>query len=113
MNSYVFVTGTGRHEISENVNRCALLNVNRRILKNFFLRGDFAPKPPFLGCFDGSLLSALQAYRSGVTFFDLAISVHLIRGRANDVPIPNRLFVRVIVSAVEAPKVTHISQSES
>ena len=40
--------------MGKNVNRCPLLNLNRRILKIFPHGGDFAPKSPFYGCFDGS-----------------------------------------------------------
>jgi len=40
--------------------------------------------------------------------FDLAS----VRAKANGVPTPNRLFVRLIVSAVEAPKVTQMSTTE-
>jgi len=40
--------------------------------------------------------------------FDLAS----VRAKANSVPTPNRLFVRLIVSAVEAPKVTQMSTTE-
>ena len=37
------------------------------------------------------------------------LSLPSIRGRANGVPFPSRLFVRFTVSPVEAPKVTHVS----
>ena len=51
------------------------------------------------------------AYRSGVTFFDLS-KPSSITGRANGVPTLNRLFVRLTVLAVEAPKITQILLSE-
>jgi len=77
--------GTDQHDIRvKNVNRCAPLNVNRKNYENIRRRGDFTPKPPFMGCFDGHL-----CHRPKSTFF-----------------------VRLTVSAVEAPKVTQISLSE-
>jgi len=63
------------------------------------------PQTAIFGLFSTELESA-------VTSFDLALSLPSITGRANSVPISNRLFMRLIVSAVEAPKVTQISITE-
>ena len=39
---------------AKNVNQCALLKLNRRILKIFAYGVILPPKPPFWGCFDES-----------------------------------------------------------
>ena len=52
------------------------------------------PKPPFCGCFDGSLCDRATGR---VTFFDLPSMI----GRTRVVHIPNRLFVRLTVLAIE------------
>jgi len=53
-NLYVFVTGEIGMKFGKNVNRCPLLNLNRRILKLFPYGGDFVPKRLFKGRFDAS-----------------------------------------------------------
>jgi len=57
----------------------------------------------------GLLVTGLQA--SGCVF-RLKLSLPSVRGRANGVPTPNGLFVRLTISAAEAPNATHISTSE-
>jgi len=55
MNSHFFVTRKIVMKFGENVNQCALLNFNIRILIIFpYKGGDFASKQPFLDCFNGS-----------------------------------------------------------
>jgi len=72
----------------------------------------FCTKPPFLGCFDGSRSVWQLAWPTGQGLrFSTYRSVPSITGRANGVSILNRLFVRLTVLAVEAPKVTQISLS--
>jgi len=44
--------------------------------------------------------------------FSIQLNLPSVRDRANGVPTPNRLFVRLTVLAVYAPKVTQISISE-
>jgi len=61
------------------------------------------PKPPFWGCFEWT-----PCYRPSGQALHFSTS---ITGRANGVRTSNRLFVRLTVSAVEAPKVTQISIS--
>ena len=77
--------------------------------ENFPLRGDFAPKPPFCGCFDGSPCD--RPTSQGLRF-STSLRIPSVTGRANGVPALNRLFVRLTISAVEAPKVTQILLSE-
>ena len=44
-----------RYEIlAKTVSRCALMNLNRRLLKFSVMCRDFAPKLPLSGCLDGS-----------------------------------------------------------
>ena len=71
----LFVTGQiGMKFGEENVNRCPLLNLNRRILKVFAQGGDFALKPPFLGCFDGSVCQRIT--NQGLRFSTAKPSIH-------------------------------------
>ena len=73
------------------------------------LRGDFVPNRHFLGCFDGS---SCHTPRGQGLRFSTYRSLPSIRGRANVVPTMNRLFVRLTILAVEAPKVTQILLSD-
>ena len=43
-------------------------------------------------------------------FSTLQLSLPSITGKANGVHTPNRLFARLTVSAVKAPKVTHVGK---
>jgi len=54
-----FVTGQVSIKFGKNINRCALVNLNRRIL-SFPLGCDFAPKPPFLCLLTGLPVTSLQ-----------------------------------------------------
>jgi len=49
----------------------------------------------------------LQAYRSRVTFFNLANSFHLLQQGTTVCPPPLDVFLRLAVSAVEDHKFTH------
>jgi len=77
--------------------------------ENLPLRGWFCTKRPFLDCSDGS--PCHRPTGNGLRFSTYH-SFPSIRGRGNGMPTLNRLFVRLTVSAVEAPKVIKILQSE-
>jgi len=101
--------GTDRHEIREKTSVTVLYWTLIEQFWKFALKRWFCTKRPFLGCFDGSSCHRPtgQALR-----FSTYRSLPSIRGRANGVPTLNRLFVRLTVSAVEAPKLIQISLSE-
>jgi len=76
--------------------------------------GDFAPNRDFRVAL--TVVTVLHVTGLGcagqVLRFPTYRSLPSIKGRANGVPTLNRLFVRLTISAVEAPKVTQISLSE-
>jgi len=69
MNLHFFATGKIGMKFGKNINRCLVLNLNRRILNILPLRGDFAPNRHFWVALPFSMS---QAYRSGITFFELS-----------------------------------------
>ena len=83
--------GTDLHEIREktSIDAHALLNLNSRILKIFHSGVILPPK-----CHFGQIweVTVWQSCRSRVTFFDFAISLPSVRGRANGVSFRSRLF---------------------
>jgi len=86
-NSHFFVTGQISMKFGGwgNVNRCPVLNLNRRILKIYpGLKGWFCPKPPFLVALTVLHITCLQV--RGYVF-------RLTTGRANGVPILNWLYL--------------------
>jgi len=106
-NELVFLcNGTDRLEITVKTS-IAVLCIEPST-ENFPLRGDFAPKPPFWGSFNGSPCDRPTGQR--VMFCDLA-KLPPSTWSANGMPTPNRL-VRLNVSAVEDPRITQISISE-
>jgi len=103
MNSLFYVTGHIGMKFGKNVNRCALLNLTRRILK--FSLGCFWPQTAILALF-WRVSAVTGLHVTLLRFFDLA-KPSVIRARASGMPTANWLFVwltRLTVSTVEVPK---------
>jgi len=101
--------GTDRHEIPAKMSIAVLYWTLIEEVWKFTIKGLILHQTAIFGLL--WRLSLTQAYMSGVTFSTYR-GLPSTRGRANGVPTLNRPFVRLTVSAVEAPKVIKISLSE-